>query len=289
LNEDKKGARFMQTIRVEIEGNYARSPAAEIVCGNSDYFIEFAFSEEWNEHRVKTARFFFANSTVDRVFEGNVVQVPIIKDATVLEVGVYAGNLHTTTPALIGCKKSILCRDAVPEEPSEDVYNQIIELLSAINKGGTSVTIEGEAQETFPADTYIAARLAALVNSAPATLDTLAEIATALGNDPNFATTIIAELGKKIDKVEPHWNSNGVVAVKKDGTYFVYPVYGTKEAYTLAYREAGGVIRVGTAVGNDDAVPLAQLNEMLDERIGDIAAALDEVHAYAQALKGGAN
>jgi hypothetical protein len=70
----------------------------------------------------------------------------------------------------------------------------------------------------------------------------------------------------KIDKVEPHWNSNGVVAVKKDGTYFVYPVYGTKEAYTLAYREAGGVIRVGTAVGNDDAVPLAQMNEALTDK-----------------------
>lgn len=119
----------MQTIRIEVFGNYARSPAAEIVCGNSDYFIEFAFSAEWNEHTLKTARFFFADTTIDKVFEGNVVQVPIVKDSTVLEVGVYAGNLRTTTPALIGCKKSILCREGAPEEPAEDVYNQIIQMI----------------------------------------------------------------------------------------------------------------------------------------------------------------
>lgn len=36
---------------------------------------------------------------------------------------------------------------------------------------------------------------------APGALDTLNEIATALGNDPNFATTIINLLGNKVDKV----------------------------------------------------------------------------------------
>lgn len=43
----------------------------------------------------------------------------------------------------------------------------------------------------------IAAQIAALVNSSPATLDTLNEIATALGNDPNFSTTIINALAGK--------------------------------------------------------------------------------------------
>lgn len=127
----------MQTIRVEVVENYARSPLAEIVCGNSEYYIEFAFSEEWETHALKTARFHFANSTIDRVFEGNVVQVPIVKDANVLEVGVYAGNLRTTTPALISCKKSILCREGTPEEPAEDVYNQIMQKIDVVANGGS--------------------------------------------------------------------------------------------------------------------------------------------------------
>lgn len=48
--------------------------------------------------------------------------------------------------------------------------------------------------------TFVAARVAALVNSAPSTLDTLAEIATALGNDPSLATTLTTSIGTKLAK-----------------------------------------------------------------------------------------
>lgn len=41
-----------------------------------------------------------------------------------------------------------------------------------------------------------------LIAGAPDALDTLNELATALGNDPNFATTIAAELGKKLNKTD---------------------------------------------------------------------------------------
>ncbi len=45
---------------------------------------------------------------------------------------------------------------------------------------------------------YVAAAVAALVDAAPGALDTLAELAKALGNDPNFAATITNELAKKL-------------------------------------------------------------------------------------------
>ena len=46
-------------------------------------------------------------------------------------------------------------------------------------------------------DSAIDTKIAALVNSAPETLDTLEELANALGDDPNFAATMTTELGKK--------------------------------------------------------------------------------------------
>ena len=49
---------------------------------------------------------------------------------------------------------------------------------------------------------YVDTKVAGIVNSAPETLDTLQELATALGNDPNFATTVATQIGKKVDKVE---------------------------------------------------------------------------------------
>lgn len=45
---------------------------------------------------------------------------------------------------------------------------------------------------------FVAAALAALVNSSPAALDTLNEMAAALGNDPAFSATVAAALGNRL-------------------------------------------------------------------------------------------
>ncbi|MGE4827804.1 hypothetical protein [Yersinia enterocolitica] len=47
---------------------------------------------------------------------------------------------------------------------------------------------------------FVANALAALADSAPETLDTLKELADALGNDPNFATTVLNKLAEKLAK-----------------------------------------------------------------------------------------
>jgi hypothetical protein len=47
-------------------------------------------------------------------------------------------------------------------------------------------------------NTYINAKVAGLVNSAPATLDTLDELAAALNDDPNFSASIATSIGNKL-------------------------------------------------------------------------------------------
>lgn len=54
----------------------------------------------------------------------------------------------------------------------------------------------------------ISAGIASLVNSSPTTLDTLNELAAALGNDPNFATTITALLAQKAPLASPALTGN---------------------------------------------------------------------------------
>lgn len=56
-------------------------------------------------------------------------------------------------------------------------------------------------------DTNISNAIAGLVNSAPSTLDTLNELATALGNDPNFATTITTLIGTKANSSDVYSKS----------------------------------------------------------------------------------
>jgi len=57
-------------------------------------------------------------------------------------------------------------------------------------------SIDGLATET-----YVNEAVAAMVDSAPETLNTLNELAAALGDDPNFATTIATEIGQLEAKV----------------------------------------------------------------------------------------
>lgn len=47
---------------------------------------------------------------------------------------------------------------------------------------------------------FVKAAVAALVDGAPEALDTLRELAEALGDDPNFVATITAEIGSKLSK-----------------------------------------------------------------------------------------
>lgn len=54
-----------------------------------------------------------------------------------------------------------------------------------------------ESYKIYASENYVETKIAELVNSAPETLNTLNELATALGNDPNFAATIAAEIGSK--------------------------------------------------------------------------------------------
>lgn len=60
----------------------------------------------------------------------------------------------------------------------------------------------GDAQTLDSARKYADKKVADLVNSAPATLDTLNELAEALDNDPNFASTVAEQIGGKADKIE---------------------------------------------------------------------------------------
>ena len=50
---------------------------------------------------------------------------------------------------------------------------------------------------------FVRAEVAALVNSATSTLDTLGEIATALGNDPNLSSTLTTSIGLKAPLASP--------------------------------------------------------------------------------------
>lgn len=101
----------------------------DIVCGNkyneeekSGYQIKFIFDDEWSAYEKKIARFIFGGQFEDVEFTGDTCPVPILSGVTLCKVGVYAGDLCTTTSASIGCKTSILCKSAIPTVENDKYY-----------------------------------------------------------------------------------------------------------------------------------------------------------------------
>lgn len=64
-----------------------------------------------------------------------------------------------------------------------------------INDTGTSTTSVWSSNKT---NSEIGNRVSAVVDAAPGTLDTLNELAAALGDDPNFATTVATDIGNRV-------------------------------------------------------------------------------------------
>lgn len=122
----------MKKIDVTIRNKVATvADRNKYICGNSDFILNFDFDEEWAEFECKTARFVYNDTYTDVVFVGNQCGVPVISNTNVFFVGVYAGDIRTTTPALIEANKSILCGTNPPAQPAPDVYSQMVELFNA--------------------------------------------------------------------------------------------------------------------------------------------------------------
>ena len=91
---------------------------------------------------------------------------------------------------------------------------------------------------------FVQAAVAALAASAPGTLDTLQELATALGNDPNFATTMANLIATKLDKT-----ANAVSATKavQDGNgNNIVSTYATKAEMTDGITRFAAVAATGS-------------------------------------------
>lgn len=146
----------MPVINISVENKIAEADGTLYVCDNSDFVAKFAFDAEWEAYENKTARFVYNNSYVDVVFTGNECPVPTISGTYFFNIGVYAGNLHTTTPARVPCKKSILCGSESESSASQEVRNEFLDVLD--KRTGDLADLTTAAKDTLVAAINEAAR-----------------------------------------------------------------------------------------------------------------------------------
>ena len=113
-------------------------PPEGVVSDNAYYFARFFFDEEW-EGKEKTARFIGKKGYKDMVLEKDWCYIPLesMKSGLLL-VGVYAGDLQSTTAARVPILASILDDDGLPADPTPDVYTQLTEMIKEIRDKAVS-------------------------------------------------------------------------------------------------------------------------------------------------------
>jgi phage-related tail fiber protein len=137
--------------------------------------------------RTQTVRMVLITSSTDnitlKIDPAVVLATRKYVDDKVLELKVYvddlmAKHLAARSPYAV-CAKASPTFTGTPKAPTAAAGNNSTQLATTA---------------------FVQATIAALVDSSPGALDTLNELAKALGNDPNFATTMTNALAGKMDK-----------------------------------------------------------------------------------------
>lgn len=103
-----------------------------IVCDNSDYIVSFEFDSTWDKYETKTARFVYGGGHTDVVFNGNRCEVPVISNPGTVTIGVFSGNLSTSTGVKLTAIRSIRSSGGAPIPPTSAIYDQIMDKIAEL-------------------------------------------------------------------------------------------------------------------------------------------------------------
>lgn len=304
-------------IQIEVRDKIAtfKSKNFNLVGGNSDYDVVFDFDKDWDAYPKKTAVFVFGKSKpICKLFDGNVCEGVAIYDATMCLIGVFSGDLLTTTPAAVDCVYRSILDEASgePEAPSENVYNQIIEL---INKYIKAIDIEGKyaplvdgkvPAKNLPSyiDDVVNGTMDAgrfhIKNSNESAFDEIDDDGYII--NPRRGVLYISDEGNGKPPKVYRWSGTAFVEIAsgsaipapegggflraQNGEYILEYGYLLPDAPDLD----GKIMRYVDCSWKPVDLPTSGVDkDYVDELVGDISTALDELHTYAQNLVNGGN
>lgn len=104
-----------------------------VVCDNSDYIVHWDLDAEWSAYDTKTMRVIYMDSTyADTVFTGDSVALPPVPVPGCVQIGLYAGDIHTSRMVLLRALSSVRSASGAPADPTPDVYDQLMELIKGM-------------------------------------------------------------------------------------------------------------------------------------------------------------
>lgn len=150
------------------------------------------------------------------------------------------GSLENYVPLTdVGAPNGVAALDVNGQVPASQLANATVDLSG------------------YATETYVDTAVSNLVDSAPTTLDTLNELAAALGDDSNFASTVTTSIANKQDKVISTAVNSNITA--SAGKYFV-DTSTTKTITLVASPALGDEIQIFDATGTAGTNNITVLN-----------------------------
>ena len=172
--------------------------------------------------------------------------IPTVNNATLT----IQKNGTTVKTFTANASSNVTCNIGVPTKVSE-LTNDSGFIADVSGKADKATTLSGYGITDAYTKTQVDEKVSDLVNSAPETLDTLNELATALGNDPNFATTMTTLIGTKANSSDltSHTTNGNIHVTSSDKTTWS----GKQNALTTAQLAAANSGVTSSKVATYDA------------------------------------
>ena len=149
----------MPDIHITVRERIAQADGdPEIVCGNSDYTAVFDFDAEWVAYPQKTLRTVWRDNATgklghdDIMFEGSSAVLPPVWRTCQVLIGVYAGDIRTTTAARVPCIGCITDTAPHHDDPDDALYRQLLAYIEQIEQGGGKPEAVVLMASTIPCD-----------------------------------------------------------------------------------------------------------------------------------------
>lgn len=141
---------------------------------------------------------------------GDVTATPVSFDGSEdIRLNVVLNNISTLTPGTY-TKMTVDSKGRITAG-SDITISDLPSIPTSKITGLPSKLSQFTNDSEFQTKTQVNAAVSALVSQAPETLDTLNELAAALGNDPNFATTVSNQIGSKENILKNNTEKTSVV------------------------------------------------------------------------------
>ena len=172
---------------------------------------------------------------------------------TQLPSGVISGSSQVDADSITNFDSNV--KDKLNVEAVVSGSTQILTLVS-IDEDNMVSNSDTKLPTQQSVKAYVDSEISNLVASAPGTLDTLNELAAALGDDPNFATTISTTIGGKVSQSLEIISGNGLTGGGNLTTNRTLAVGGTADRISVS---ADAVDIAATYVGQSSITTLGTI------------------------------